>query len=50
MVDNIGVMKSVEMLIGYRAIKSKYLSIPQNFRPDNIHLDNTNRVWKLHRI
>ncbi|WP_105210975.1 hypothetical protein [Escherichia albertii] len=49
-VDNIGVMKSVEMLIGYRAIKSKYLSIPQNFRPDNIHLDNTNRVWKLHRI
>ncbi|WDC18652.1 hypothetical protein [Escherichia albertii] len=50
MVDNIDVMKSVEMLIGYGAIKGKYLSILQNFGPDNIHLDNANRVWKLRRI
>ncbi|EFI7838286.1 MULTISPECIES: hypothetical protein [Enterobacteriaceae] len=50
MVDNINVMKSVEMLIGYGAIKGKYLSIPQNFGPDNIHLDNANRVWELRRI
>ncbi|EJZ2267763.1 hypothetical protein ODQ07_004486 [Escherichia albertii] len=49
-VDNIDVMKSVEMLIGYGAIKGKYLSILQNFGPDNIHLDNINRVWKLRRI
>ncbi|EFB1501631.1 hypothetical protein FJ881_17140 [Escherichia albertii] len=49
-VDNIDVMKSVAMLIGYGAIKSKYLSILQNFGPDNIHLDNINRVWKLRRI
>ncbi|EFB5190151.1 hypothetical protein OM304_06550 [Escherichia albertii] len=49
-VDNINVMKSVEMLIGYGAIKGKYLSIPQNFGPDNIHLDNANRVWELRRI
>lgn len=48
--DNIDVMKSVEMLIGYGAIKGKYLSILQNFGPDNIHLDNINRVWKLRRI
>lgn len=50
MVDNVNVMKSVEMLIGYGAIKGKYLSILQNFGPDNIHLDNANRVWKLRRI
>ncbi|AHE61790.1 hypothetical protein [Escherichia albertii] len=49
-VDNINVMKSVEMLIGYRAIKSKYLSILQNFGSGNIHLDNANRVWELRRI
>ncbi|HEB1320798.1 TPA: hypothetical protein RY405_003708 [Escherichia albertii] len=50
MVDNIDVMKSVEMLIGYGAIKGKYLSILQNFGSDNIHLDNANRVWELRRI
>ncbi|EEX2836922.1 MULTISPECIES: hypothetical protein [Enterobacteriaceae] len=50
MVDNIDVMKNVEMLIGYRAIKSKYLSILQNFGAGNIHLDNANRVWELRRI
>ncbi|MCZ9276094.1 hypothetical protein OM298_10385 [Escherichia albertii] len=49
-VDNINVIKSVGMLIGYGAIKGKYLSILQNFGPDNIHLDNANRVWKLRRI
>ncbi|MCZ8779468.1 hypothetical protein OM280_09570 [Escherichia albertii] len=49
-VDNIDVMKNVEMLIGYRAIKSKYLSILQNFGAGNIHLDNANRVWELRRI
>lgn len=50
MVDNVNVMKSVEILIGYEAVKGKYLSILQNFGPDNIHLDNANRVWKLRRI
>lgn len=49
-VDNIDVMKSVEMLIGYGAIKGKYLSILQNFGLGNIHLDNANRVWELRRI
>nr|BBM62704.1 predicted protein [Escherichia albertii] len=49
-VDNVNVMKSVEMLIGYGAIKGKYLSILQNFGPDNIHLGNDNRVWELRRI
>nr|BBM62780.1 predicted protein [Escherichia albertii] len=43
-VDNINVMKGVEMLIGYGAIKGKYLSILQNFGSDNIHLDNINRA------
>lgn len=41
---------SAGMLIGYGVIKDKYLSIPQNFRLNNIHLDNSNIAWKLRGI
>lgn len=38
------------MLIGYGVIKGKYLSIPQNFRVNNIQLDNTHLAYKLRGI
>ncbi|MGQ7197079.1 colanic acid biosynthesis protein WcaM, partial [Escherichia sp. HC-TM1] len=49
-VDNIEMINSAGMLIGYGVIKGRYLSIPQNFRLNNIHLDNTQLAWKLRGI
>jgi len=41
---------SAGMLIGYGVIKGNYLSIPQNFRLNNIHLDNQKLARKLRGI
>jgi hypothetical protein len=38
-IDNVDMVNSAGMLIGYGVIKGDYLSIPQNFKL-NIHLDN----------
>ena len=43
-------INSAGMLIGYGVIKGKYLSIPQNFRVNNIQLDNTHLAYKLRGI
>ena len=40
-IDNINMKQSAGMLIGYGVIKGRYLSIPQNFKLNNIHLDNS---------
>jgi colanic acid biosynthesis protein WcaM len=39
-IDNVDMVNSAGMLIGYGVIKGDYLSIPQNFKLNNIHLDN----------
>lgn len=49
-IDNIEMINSAGMLIGYGVIKGKYLSIPQNFRLNNIQLDNTHLAYKLRGI
>ena len=46
-IDNIEMINSAGMLIGYGVIKGNYLSIPQNFRVNNIQLDNTHLAYKL---
>lgn len=50
MIDNIEMINSAGMLIGYGVIKGKYLSIPQNFRVNDIQLDNTHLAYKLRGI
>ncbi|EPJ3205939.1 colanic acid biosynthesis protein WcaM [Salmonella enterica subsp. enterica serovar Derby] len=49
-IDNINMKNSAGMLIGYGVIKGRYLSIPQNFKLDNIQLDNTHLDYKLRGI
>lgn len=49
-IDNVEMTDSAGMLIGYGVIKGDYLSIPQNFRLNNIHLDNQKLVRKLRGI
>ena len=49
-IDNIDMENSAGMLIGYGVIKGRYLSIPQNFKLNNIHLDNTKLEYKLRGI
>ncbi|HDO7414607.1 TPA: colanic acid biosynthesis protein WcaM, partial [Escherichia coli] len=49
-IDNINMENSAGMLIGYGVIKGRYLSIPQNLKLNNIHLDNTKREYKLRGI
>ncbi|KAA1143143.1 MULTISPECIES: colanic acid biosynthesis protein WcaM [Citrobacter] len=49
-IDNINMENSAGMLIGYGVIKGRYLSIPQNFKLNNIHLDNTKLEYKLRGI
>lgn len=49
-IDNIEMINSAGMLIGYGVIKGKYLSIPQNFRVNDIQLDNTHLAYKLRGI
>ena len=49
-IDNVEMTDSAGMLIGYGVIKGNYLSIPQNFRLNDIHLDNQNLTRKLRGI
>lgn len=46
-VENVDMVNSAGMLIGYGVIKGNYLSIPQNFRLNDIHLDNSTLAYKL---
>jgi colanic acid biosynthesis protein WcaM len=39
-IDNVDMVNSAGMLIGYGVIKGDYLSIPQNFKLNDIRLDN----------
>lgn len=48
--DNIDMKDSAGFLIGYGVIKGKYLSIPQNFKLNDIVLDNTNMQFKSRGI
>ena len=43
-------VNSAGMLIGYGVIKGKYLSIPQNFRVNNVRMDNRQLTLKLRGI
>ncbi len=49
-IDNVEMLDSAGMLIGYGVIKGDYLSIPQNFRLNNIQMDNRNLARKLRGI
>lgn len=49
-IDNIDMVNSAGMLIGYGVIKGNYLSIPQNFRINDIRLDNTSLPYKLRGV
>ncbi|NIY46199.1 colanic acid biosynthesis protein WcaM [Cedecea colo] len=49
-IDNIDMVNSAGFLIGYGVIKGNYLSIPQNFRLNDITLDNTNMPYKARGI
>lgn len=49
-IDNIDMENSAGMLIGYGVIKGKYLSIPQNFRVNNVRMDNRQLSLKLRGI
>ncbi|ENM2866634.1 colanic acid biosynthesis protein WcaM [Citrobacter koseri] len=49
-IDNIDMVNCAGMLIGYGVVKGKYLSIPQNFKLNDIHLDNTRLAYKLRGI
>lgn len=49
-IENIEMVNSAGMLIGYGVIRGNYLSIPQNFRLNDIHLDNTSLPRKLRGI
>lgn len=48
--DNIDMVNSAGFLIGYGVIKGNYLSIPQNFRLNNITLDNTDMQYKARGV
>lgn len=49
-IDNVDMVNSAGMLIGYGVVKGKYLSIPQNFKLNHISLDNTQLEYKLRGI
>ncbi|MEO3991177.1 colanic acid biosynthesis protein WcaM [Pseudocitrobacter cyperus] len=49
-IDNVDMVNSAGMLIGYGVIKGKYLSIPQNFRVNNVRMDNRQLTQKLRGI
>ena len=40
-IDGVDMVNSAGMLIGYGVIKGNYLSIPQNFRLNNVQMDNS---------
>ncbi|MGU3415457.1 colanic acid biosynthesis protein WcaM [Enterobacteriaceae bacterium C34A] len=49
-IDNVSMVNSAGMLIGYGVIKGNYLSIPQNFRLNDVQMDNTTLPYKLRGI
>jgi len=49
-IDGVDMVNSAGMLIGYGVIKGKYLSIPQNFRVNNVRMDNRQLTLKLRGI
>lgn len=49
-IDNIDMVNSAGFLIGYGVIKGSYLSIPQNFKLNDITLDNSNMPYKARGI
>ncbi|EHQ8971473.1 colanic acid biosynthesis protein WcaM, partial [Escherichia coli] len=49
-IDNVSMVNSAGMLIGYGVIKGDYLSIPQNFKLNDIHLENAQNQYKLRGI
>ncbi|SNY64151.1 colanic acid biosynthesis protein WcaM [Enterobacter sp. CC120223-11] len=49
-IDNVSMVNSAGMLIGYGVIKGNYLSIPQNFRLNDVQMDNTALPYKLRGI
>lgn len=49
-IDDVSMTNSAGMLIGYGVIKGNYLSIPQNFKLNDVHLDNSNSELKLRGI
>lgn len=49
-IDDVSMTNSAGMLIGYGVIKGNYLSIPQNFKLNDVRLDNRNSELKLRGI
>lgn len=49
-IDDVTMTNSAGMLIGYGVIKGNYLSIPQNFKLNDVRLDNRNSELKLRGI
>ncbi|WP_342324528.1 colanic acid biosynthesis protein WcaM [Kosakonia sp. BYX6] len=49
-IDHVEMVNSAGMLIGYGVIKGDYLSIPQNFKLNDIQQDNRNSKYKLRGI
>lgn len=49
-IDNIDMVNSAGMLIGYGVIKGNYLSIPQNFKLNAIRMDNRQLPYKVRGI
>ncbi|XTZ39819.1 colanic acid biosynthesis protein WcaM [Salmonella enterica] len=49
-IDDVEMVNSAGMLIGYGVIKGNYLSIPQNFKLNDIRQDNTDSKYKLRGI
>ncbi|ELY3836612.1 colanic acid biosynthesis protein WcaM [Cronobacter turicensis] len=50
LIDDVNMVNSAGMLIGYGVIKGNYLSIPQNFKLNNICMDNRTLPYKLRGI
>lgn len=49
-IDNIDMVNSAGMLIGYGTVRGKYLSIPQNFKLNDVRLDNRQAKLPLRGI
>ena len=49
-IDNVDMVDSAGFLIGYGVIKGKYLSIPQNFKLNDISLDNSHMPFRSRGI
>jgi colanic acid biosynthesis protein WcaM len=49
-IDDVQMVNSAGMLIGYGVIRGAYLSIPQNFRLNNVQLDNSTLPYKVRGI